>query len=115
MDNAVQTALSDNNSSSVRETARNFDVSESTLRGRLHGRLSRHKGQVSKQLLLPKKELGLMNVLVHLTEQGWAPSLSMVHHMTETLVQARAEDSEHMMSKNWPSHFLKRHPELNTA
>ena len=100
MDNAVQTALSDNNSSSVRETARNFDVSESTLRGRLHGRLSCHKDQVSKQLLLSEKELSLMNVLVHLTEQGWAPSLSMVHHMTETLVQARAEDSEHMMSKN---------------
>ena len=88
MDNAVQTALSDNNSSSVRETARNFDVSEFTLRGRLHDRLSRHKGQVSKQLLLPKKELNLVNVLVHLTEQGWAPSLSMVRHMAETLVQA---------------------------
>jgi len=70
MDNAVQTALSDNNSSSVRETACNFDVPESTLRGRLHDRLSRHKGQISKQLLLPKKELGLVDVLVHLTEQG---------------------------------------------
>ncbi len=88
MDNAVQTALSDNNSSSVRETARNFDIPESTLCGCLHGRLSRHKGQVSKQLLLPEKELGLVNVLVHLAEQGWAPSLSMVCHMAETLVQA---------------------------
>jgi len=70
MDNAVQTALFDNNSSSVRETARNFDVSEFTLHGCLHDCLSRHKDQVSKQLLLSEKELGLMNVLVHLTKQG---------------------------------------------
>ncbi len=100
MDNAVQTALSDNNSSSVRETACNFDISEFTLRGRLHDCLSRHKDQVSKQLLLPKKELSLMNVLVHLTKQGWAPLLSMICHMTETLIQTQAENSKHMMSKN---------------
>jgi len=69
MNNAVQTALSDNNSSSVRKTVHNFDISEFTLCGCLHDHLSRHKGQISKQLLLLKKELSLMNVLVHLTEQ----------------------------------------------
>ncbi len=115
MNNAVQTALSDNNSFSVRETACNFNISEFTLCSCLHNCLSRHKGQISKQLLLLKKELSLMNVLVHLTEQGWAPSLSMIYYMTETLIQAQAENSEHMMSKNWLFRFLKRHPELNTA
>jgi hypothetical protein len=85
--------------SSVRETACNFDVPESTLRGRLHDRLSRHKGQISKQLLLPKKELGLMDVLVHLTEQDELLAVNGSSY-AETLVQARAEDSEHMMSKN---------------
>ncbi len=56
-----------------------------------------------------------MNVLVCLTEQEWAFLLSMIHHMTETLIQVCAENSEHMMSKNWFSCFLKRHSELNTA
>jgi len=70
MNNAVQTALSDNNSFSVRKTACNFDISEFTLCGCLHDCLSHYKGQISKQLLLLKKELSLMNVLVHLTEQG---------------------------------------------
>ena len=115
MNNAAQTALSDNNSFSVRKTAYNFDISEFTLCGHLHDCLSCHKGQISKQLLLSKKELNLMNVLVHLTEQEWAPSLSMIHHITETLIQAWAENSKHMMSKNWFSCFLKRHSELNTA
>ncbi len=39
----------------------------------------------------------------------------MVCYMTETLIQAQAKNSKHMMSKNWFSHFLKRHSELNTA
>jgi len=70
MNNAVQTALFDNNSFSVRETAHNFDISEFTLCGCLHDCLSHHKNQISKQLLLLKKELSLMNVLVHLIKQG---------------------------------------------
>jgi len=69
MNNAVQTALFDNNSFSVHETAHNFNISEFTLCGHLHNCLSRHKGQISKQLLLLKKELSLMNVFVHLTKQ----------------------------------------------
>ena len=69
MDNAVQTALSDNNSFSVRKTAHNFDISEFTLCGHLHNCLLRYKSQISKQLLLLKKELSLMNVLVHLMKQ----------------------------------------------
>jgi len=69
MNNAVQTALSDNNSFSVCETACNFDISEFTLCGRLHDCLSRYKSQISKQLLLLKKELSLMNVLVHFVKQ----------------------------------------------
>jgi len=69
MNNAVQTALSDNNSFSVRETAHNFDISEFTLCNHLHDHLSHHKSQISKQLLLLKKELSLMNVLVYLMKQ----------------------------------------------
>ncbi len=115
MNNAVQTALFDNNSFSVHETACNFDISEFTLCDHLHDCLSCHKNQISKQLLLLKKELSLMNVLVHLTKQEWAFSLSMICYMTETLIQAQAKNSKHMMSKNWFSHFLKRHFELNTA
>ncbi len=115
MNNAVQTALSDNNSFSVCETVCNFDISEFILCGCLHDCLSHHKGQINKQLLLLKKELSLMNVLVHLMKQGWALSLSIICHMTETLIQAWAKNSKHMMSKNWLFCFLKRHSELNTA
>ncbi len=115
MNNAVQTALSDNNSFSVRKTACNFDISEFTLCSHLHDCLSCHKGQISRQLLLLKKELSLMNVLVYLMKQEWAFLLSMICHMTETLIQAQAENSKHMMNKNWFFCFLKRHSELNTA
>ena len=75
MNNAVQTALSNNNSFSVCETACNFDVSEFTLCGCLHDCLSHYKNQVSKQLLLLKKELNLVNVLCYdhtrLELMGW--------------------------------------------
>ncbi len=115
MNNAVQTALSDNNSFSVHKTVCNFNILEFTLCSHLHDCLSCHKSQISKQLLLLKKELSLMNVFVYLTKQEWAFSLSMICYITETLIQAWAKNSKHMMSKNWFSCFLKRDSELNTA
>ena len=115
IDQAVQAAISNNNQASVRQIVRNFGVPESTLRARIKGRSSPHRGQADKMLLHPEEELGLLDALLRLVEQGWTPSLSMVRHMAGTLVHARDGNSEREVGKHWASRFLNRHSELTVA
>jgi hypothetical protein len=64
---------------SVRETARRFNIPESTLRDRLHGRVNRAEARANGHKLTEIEEKTLLQWVLSMDTRGSAPRPSMVY------------------------------------
>ncbi|KFA55199.1 hypothetical protein S40293_10317 [Stachybotrys chartarum IBT 40293] len=94
----------------VRETAHTHAIAESTLRGRLQGRLEASMAKVPAQRLSQIQEKSLINWIITEEAAGRAPGRAQVAAMAEGVL--RESDDFEPVGHNWVTRFLGRHPEI---
>jgi hypothetical protein len=99
--------------SSVREIAREFDVPRSTLRDRLSGRTTRSTTRANSQKLTSYEEESLQKWILSMDSRGAAPRPSTVREMADLLLAARGSTPPLLVGQNWVTNFVKRHPTLS--
>jgi len=107
---------------SVWATAKAFNVSETTLRARINGRVTEVEDNESRQLLSNAEETMLAKRCTYLTKTGFPPRKTTIIEMATEIQQRRVRkinDEEGMelvryppIGKDWIRRFLNRHPEL---
>ncbi|KAJ5752977.1 hypothetical protein N7520_009894 [Penicillium odoratum] len=108
---AVQ-ALKKDEISTIREAARLFNVSESTLRRRRAGVKARVDLRANSHKLTNNEEISLVQWIVSMDDRGSAPGRSMVADMANILLAERDETPVQTVGANWATNFVKRHPTL---
>lgn len=108
-DLAVQ-AIQSSQVPSIRAAATLYDVSNTTLQRRLHGRVTRRVAQVNNRKLTATEEQALLNRIISLDGRGFSPTLPFVRRMANLLLSQRAPGSS--VGKNWLTRFVQRHDVL---
>jgi len=107
-------------SKSVYDTSVRFDVSYSTLKHHVKGRVSRQESRHPLQKLFPASELELHQGITRLTITGYSPSHPTVREMAE-VIRARQEGFNTdvptitPLGVHWVRTFIQRHPDLETV
>ena len=105
---AIQ-ALKQDATLSVPRAATIYKVSESTLRRRRAGTLSRRDSKVNSIKLTSTEERVIVQHVLKLYERGYPPRLTDVEDMANSLL---AERNQPPVGKTWAGTFVKRRPEL---
>ena len=100
--------------SSIRETARRFNIPNSTLATRLHGIQNHAISRVSLQKLTQIEEESLKKWILSMDLRGAAPRPSMVREMADLLLQKRGTTPVLSVGQNWVTKFVKRRPLLSS-
>lgn len=111
---AIQ-AIQNKEISSIRETARRFNVPEATLRRRLRGTTNRAGTRANSLKLKDIEEETLQNRILSLDLRGAAPTQAHVRDMANILLTTRGSTPIQTVGKNWVYNFIKRHPELKSC
>lgn len=108
-------AIKKNENAKVRQIARLYDVSESTIRGRLRGSIERKKSAQNRRKLTPTEEASLLAWILSLERRGCLPRPSMLQDMADLLLKERDPTrTPSRVGKNWVASFIKRQPILIT-
>ncbi|KFA49243.1 hypothetical protein S40293_10315 [Stachybotrys chartarum IBT 40293] len=96
----------------IRRAAHNFSIPESTLRGRVQGRVSQRIAYLKAQQLSPIPEKSLVNWILAEEQAGRAPTKVQMLAFTESIaaVSSRPVPFGH----NWVDRFLQRNKEVKT-
>jgi hypothetical protein len=105
---AIQ-ALKQDANLTVPRAATIYRVSESTLRRRRAGTLSRRDSKVNSIKLTSTEQRVIVQHVLKLDERGYPPRLTDVEDMANSLL---AERNQPPVGKNWAGTFVKRRPEL---
>lgn len=100
--------------SSIRETARRFNIPNSTLATRLHGIQNHAISRVSLQKLTQIEEESLEKWILSMDLRGAAPRPSMVREMADLLLQNRGITPVLSVGEKWVYNFVKRRPLLSS-
>jgi len=98
--------------SSIRKAAKLYNVPEATLRHRLSGRASRTDSRANSHKLSQNEEQTLVQWILSMDARGYSPKISAVRDAALLLLAARVGKPNALISKNWPSNFVKRQPAL---
>jgi hypothetical protein len=96
---------------SIRETARRFEVPESTLRDRLHGRINRSEKRANNYRLTANEEKSLLRWILSMDLRGSAPRPNTVREMANILL---AERGGGVVGSKWVYNYTNRHDELKS-
>jgi hypothetical protein len=96
---------------SNRHAVKIYDAVETTLRRRRAGIKSRRDCISNARLLTDLEEKVLVERILDLDSNGYPPSLRRVGDMANLILAGR---NGRKVGTNWPSTFVKRHPELKT-
>jgi hypothetical protein len=107
---AIQ-ALQHNASLSIREAAKLYNVSRSTLRDRRAGSITPRDCKPNSIKLTVSEESAIIQHIFDLDTRGFPPTKDMLRDMANKLLAERYRDP---VGKNWPDNFIKRTPELKT-
>ncbi|CRL23110.1 Helix-turn-helix, Psq-like [Penicillium camemberti] len=107
-------ALKNQETSSIRELARRFDVPCTTLRNRLSGRTQRSATRANSHKLTELEEDTLENWILSMQSRGATLRPSMVREMADLVLQKRGTTSDLSVGQNWATNFLKRRHLLRT-
>src|SRR5688572_20191000 len=78
----------------IRQAGEMYEVSYSTIRGRLQGRKRRHEAHIQEQILTPTEEKSLVKWVMYLAGKGFPPRVEMVTYMALKILKARDGASE---------------------
>ncbi|KAJ5982467.1 hypothetical protein N7451_012567 [Penicillium sp. IBT 35674x] len=98
---------------SAAAAARSFKVPVSTLKARISGRESATKKRASGHIFTHAEEELIESWLLDMVSRGATFTLPMLRDMANLLLSARKKEPS-TTGINWPSQFVKRHPNLST-
>jgi hypothetical protein len=101
---------------SFRAIGRRYDIAWPTLRNRIvRGQGTREEYGKLRQRLTPAEEKVLWDYCKQLEKWGAPGRICQLRKMAEELLVAKGENlDKNPLGKNWPSAFLKRHPDLKS-
>ncbi|EED14009.1 conserved hypothetical protein [Talaromyces stipitatus ATCC 10500] len=106
-------ALNNEKITKLRDAARTFDVSLTTLRRRLKGSVPAHNAGITRRKMTPTEEAVLRGWVFSLERRGVPPRQHMLHEMANILLAQRDPTKiPEKVGKNWVTTFLKRQPDL---
>jgi hypothetical protein len=104
----------------IRQAAREYNVHPSTLSRRLRGSTSIKEANATKQAVAPGEEKALLDWIQRCQAQGFPIRHDMIKAMAEYIIAKRNQTvrrqtlSIQILSHNWTSRFVKRHPFLSS-
>jgi len=110
---AIQ-AIKNQEFSSIREAARVFNVTRSTLQNRILGRQNRAISRANSHKLTEIEEESLKKWILSIDARGAAPRPSTVREMANLLLESRGITPVLSVGKNWVTKYVKRHSELSS-
>jgi len=110
---AIQ-AIKNQEFSSIREAARVFNVTRSTLQNRILGRQNRAISRANSHKLTEIEEESLKKWILSMDARGAAPRPSTVREMANLLLESRGITPVLSVGKNWVTKYVKRHSELSS-
>jgi hypothetical protein len=93
---------------SLRSAAADFDLPESTVRGRYHGQPSRLDAHNKERILTDDQEEDLVRRIIELDEQHRAPTKLRLRSMVGHIL--REEGVYRQVGRQWVDRFVRRHP-----
>ena len=102
---------------SKREAAASYEVSYTTLRARLEGRVSRQEIRSANLKLTNTEELTLVDWILSMDERGLPVRTTSIRDMANLLLQKRTgidASSTRQVGIQWPYNFIRRHDTLRT-
>ena len=105
-------ALKNGHIKSQRAAASAYDISETTLRRRIRGAVSRPQKTANCQKLSATEESTLSAWILDMDKCGLPLQLSIVRHLAQLLVFACLPSTT--IGENWVNRYVKRHPELRS-
>jgi hypothetical protein len=106
-------AIKDGKYPSAAAAARSFEIPVSTLKARINGRESAAEKRASGHIFTQIEEQSIENWLLDMDSRGAALTLPMLRDMANLLLSAK-KNTPSTTGINWPSQFIKRHPNLST-
>jgi hypothetical protein len=104
-------AIKEGQIQSIRAAAEVYDVDETTLRYRIHGRPPRSDCIPNSRKLTPYEEEAIVQYILDLDSRGFPPRPRDVEDMANLLL---AERGASPVGKNWATNFIKRRLEIKT-
>jgi transposase len=98
------------NGTSIRRCAKEYGISESTLRGRLKGAKTHEIAHQNQQLLSPKQEEEIASFIRHEETCGRALSKAELRDLANAIAYPDATDLK--VSRRWVYRFLQRHEDI---
>ena len=105
-------ALKKGHFKSQRAAALAYDISETTLRRRIGGAVSRPQKTANCQKLSATEESTLSAWILDMDKHGLPLQLSIVCHLAQLLVSVCLPSTT--IGENWVNHYVKHHPELRS-
>lgn len=110
--------------SSINSAAKDFNIAESTLRGRINGGKSQQEGDAQRQHLTESEEKALVKWIQRISITGYPPRYSTIKEMAEEMRKRRinsvndasiqlVEYSE--LGQQWVRRFLNHHPHVKST
>src|SRR5271163_1408380 len=109
---------------SVRRIAKDFNILNKTLEGRLKGAIPRNQAQEALMNLTIHEEKELVHWITTLTQRDYAPRYCTVRELAEIIRNRRVlsvnnDDIQlvhyEAFGKDWVARFMSRHPQLASA
>jgi hypothetical protein len=94
---------------SIRDAARRFEVSRSTLQKRLHEHSFRHEARANEHKLTQFEEESLIEWILSMNLRENLFRSSLAKDMVNLLLASRETTSSLIVGLNWISNFIKRH------
>jgi transposase-like protein len=91
---------------SIRQLARDFDVSVTTLRRRISGVKSREESRANNHKLTILEEETLLNWIILLDDRGAAPRPNIVREAANLLLEDRGTEPVITVGEKWVYHFV---------
>ena len=97
---------------SIRAAARAYNVAESTVRDRYHGKPTRQQGHSHEQILSPLQEKMLVRWSIDLEACAQAPTHAQLRSMASLISQSNG--GAKTVSESWITGFKRRNPQVRT-
>jgi hypothetical protein len=107
-------AIKNGRFTSVAAAARSFEVPRSTLQDRMKGVTSWSGTRAIGHKFTQLEVETIQDWLISIDHRGAALTIAMLRDMAILLLENRGDHTPQTVSKNWPTQFIKRHPEPTT-
>ncbi|KAL2697510.1 hypothetical protein AAEP93_011414 [Penicillium crustosum] len=107
-------AIKNGRFTSVAAAARSFEVPRSTLQDRMKGITSWSDIRATGHKFTQLEEESIQDWLISMDHRGAALTIAILRDMANLLLEHRGDHTPQTVSKNWPTQYIKRHPELSS-